>query len=176
MTKSIITTSINVVYENRFATVYDNDVLFPSGVAGRYLRTRWKAPYGVVVVPVQGDRVILLEHYRYAELSLSIELPQGFGSDGSTPMEDAARELFEETGLRPLSIRPLITTGKDFVNHIFIAEIEAGAVPEAGNAEDTEAISAFHTIRLDDIALSTIAGMGIMDPITIIGLLSVARS
>jgi ADP-ribose pyrophosphatase len=173
VTKEIITTKENVVYENRFVTVFDNDVRFPSGVEGKYIRVRWKAPYGVIVVPVQSGEIIMLEHYRYAEQAMSIELPQGFGNVGSTPLECASRELAEETGLKALSICPLFTTGHDFVNHFFAAEIAPDAIPSFEEAEDTEAISRFHRIRLSDVSLDSMAQMGIFDPVTITGLLAI---
>lgn len=174
MSLEIKTTKENVVYENLFVKAYDNDVVFPSGVAGRYFRTRWTAPYGVVVIPVIDGKVVLLEHYRYAELSFSIEAPQGFGNDGSTPMLDAERELFEETGLRATSMTHLFSSGKDFENHVFSAVIAQGSTPHAVNAEDTESIRGFHTMDLTEISPRAISERGIFDPLTIAGVLAVA--
>jgi len=176
MTLEIETVAENVVFDNKFVTAFNNDVIFPSGVAGRYFRTKWKAPYGVAIIPVQNNKVILLEHYRYAELSTSIEIPQGFGSFGSTPEEDAKRELFEETGFHVTTLSPLISTGKDMINYIFVADIQSREAPHPGNAEDTESISKYHSIDVSHISAETISKMGIFDALTIVGLLALVNS
>lgn len=176
MSLEIETIRENIVFDNKFVTAYNNDVIFPSGVEGRYFRTKWKAPYGVAIVPVQKGRVILLEHYRYAELSTSIEIPQGFGSFGSTPEEDARRELFEETGFQVSSLRLLISTGKDMVNHVFVAEITSSEQPHQANSEETESISRYHSISVEEISTEAIIKMGIFDALTIVGLLALATN
>lgn len=176
MSQEIRTVAERVVYSNRFVEVFDNDVLFPSGVSGRYFRTRWKAPYGVAVVPVRNGKVVLVEQYRYAELSTSIEVPQGFGEPGSTPLEDAARELWEETGLKAKSIKHLLTLGRDFENHVFLAEIDGDTAPVVDNAEGTESISRYHEIDLATVTPQTMAAMGIFDALTVSALLSARLS
>lgn len=175
MSQEIETITENVVFDNKFVTAFNNDVRFPSGVNGHYFRVKWKAPYGVAVIPIQNGKVILLEHFRYAELSSSIELPQGFGSFGGTPEEDAARELFEETGFEVTALRPLISTGKDMVNYVFVAEISPDTVPHPGHAEETESISKYHSIDVSEISATKIAEMGIFDALTIVGLLALVN-
>lgn len=170
--QEIKTLAEKVVYENRFVQVYDNEVEFPSGANGTYFRTRWKAPHGVAVIPVQDGSVLLLENFRYAELSFSVEIPQGFGTYGSSPAEDAIRELKEEMGFVPLHMEPLMETGRDFVTHVYVAEIKSGDAPSWAHAEDTESIRRYHTIRVDDINPRSLASLGVFDPLSLAALLA----
>ncbi|HEV2560525.1 MAG TPA: NUDIX hydrolase [Rhizomicrobium sp.] len=101
----IRTTSERLVYENKFARVFDNDVRFPGEVRGTYLKLQWRAPYSVAVLPVLEDgRYFLVRPFRYASNSWSLEVPKGFGLQGLEPAEIAARELAEETGLTSPSL------------------------------------------------------------------------
>ena len=53
---------------------------------------------GVCVLPVCGDRVILLREYRYPLRSFQWSIPGGILEAGEDPGEAAKRELLEETG------------------------------------------------------------------------------
>lgn len=172
MTK-IETIRENVVYENDFVTVFDDDVRFSSGFVGRYFRYRWKAPYGVAIVPVCEDDVILIKNYRYAEKSLSVEIPQGFGCFGKTPEEDASRELFEETGLIARKIENLFVLGSDFKTFVFVANVDDVVNISNCNAELSESISSYQRISIDRIKYLDLEVMGIFEPITIAALLAV---
>lgn len=92
----------NIVYKNKFATVYDNDVLFASGREGKYIRFEWNAKAGVGILPVYKDTAYMVRNHRYGQPNSSIEVPQGFVEDiedMNNIQEVAKRELFEETGI-----------------------------------------------------------------------------
>ncbi|WP_150127384.1 NUDIX hydrolase [Agrobacterium sp. RAC06] len=161
-----------VVYENEFVTVFDDVVKFPSGKNGTYFRYRWKAPHGVAIVPIHGCDVILIQNYRYAEKSLSIEVPQGFGCFGRTPQEDASRELFEETGLTAQKFEQLLVLGADFKTFVFVAEIDDLAQVSNQNAEVSESISSYRRIPIEKISHLDFGAAGIFDPVTIAALLA----
>ena len=160
-----------VVFLNRFVTVYDNDVAFPDGSTGTYFRTRWNAPHGVAIVPVCDDKVILLENYRYAELGWSVEIPQGFGTQGSTPRDDALRELREETGFEATEIEPLLSIGRDYVTYAFIARIP-DVLPSRDRLEHSESVRRYLTIAIDEIAPDRLAAVGVHDAMTLACLLA----
>lgn len=90
-----------LVYENRFATVYDDDVEFPGGRIGRYLRVvEGSGRPGVAVLATCGERFALVRVYRYPLEEWEWGVPRGFGH-GDDPMASARAELVEELGAEP---------------------------------------------------------------------------
>ena len=51
------------------------------------------------MLPIEGDRCILLRQYRFAIGEYLCEAPAGTLDPGETPLDTARRELIEETGL-----------------------------------------------------------------------------
>lgn len=166
----IETVENRVVYENDFITIFDDLVRFPDGHTGTYLRSRWKAPHGVAIVPIIGDKVLLLNNFRYTEQANSIEIPQGFGLFGATPEDDARRELFEETGLTAYKLEPLTVFGQDYKTHVFIARFPASVVPTAVSQEATESIASYEWMPIHSISLSAIQEAGIYEAGTVAAL------
>ncbi|RKQ71016.1 NUDIX domain-containing protein [Litorimonas taeanensis] len=171
MLKAIKTIKVTPVYENDFVSVYDNDVLFPSGKKGSYFRTQWKAPYGVAILPIYMGQALLINTYRYAELSHSLEVPQGFGTEGSTPVEDARRELSEEIGAKGEDFLPIGKTGKAFETYLFQTTLPEKFSPAFNNVEDTESISGVKLFSLNTLKNTSFEDLGIFDAVTQICLL-----
>lgn len=83
-------------------------------LAGRDGTTKRRAvlrhPGAVVVLPLLDDRrVVLIENRRPALGETLLELPAGTLEGEAPPIEQAARELQEETGYSATQIRPLTT-------------------------------------------------------------------
>ena len=88
---------------------------------GKYVRAlrrgRWEyagrtnGVRAVVILAKDQENIVLVEQYRVAIGTRSLELPAGLIGDGSGPQEDAEeaarRELEEETGFRPGKIETL---------------------------------------------------------------------
>lgn len=159
-----------LVYENDYVQVYDDEVKFPTGNKGTYFRTKWKAPYGVAIVPTDGERAILIRSFRYTENHVVTEVPQGFGTVSSSPEKDAERELFEETGLIGGNLSHIATFGKEFVTYLFLCDISSKEKPSRKNQEDTESIIEFVEISLDDLSFDQLTRAGITDPLTVAAL------
>ncbi|MFF4342729.1 NUDIX hydrolase [Kitasatospora sp. NPDC001540] len=88
-----------LAYRNRFVDVYDDEVAFPDGTDGRYLRIRHRGEgLGVVVLPVRDGAVGLVRTYRYPLGRLQWGLPRGFSHDRD-PLVTARTELHEELGV-----------------------------------------------------------------------------
>jgi 8-oxo-dGTP pyrophosphatase MutT (NUDIX family) len=64
-----------------------------------------------IVVPVlqtpQGKQFVMVRQWRHGSRSMSLEFPGGVFEPGQNPLEAAARELLEETGYKPGSIRKI---------------------------------------------------------------------
>lgn len=109
----------NIVYENRFATIYDDDVLFPNGTKGKYIRFEWNIPYGVVIVASnKKEQILLIKQYNYRKSRWEWSVPAGMGVEGVEPENQAIAELREETGFSLdklnflFSLREVIETQK----------------------------------------------------------------
>jgi ADP-ribose pyrophosphatase len=88
-----------LVYSNKYLHLYDDDVHFPSGNAGTYVRVRWAAPYSVAVLAkTPRDEYVLIRQYNYAREDWMLQVPKGMGEAALSPIEAAEKELLEETG------------------------------------------------------------------------------
>jgi len=85
----------------------------------------------VIVVPVletpRGKKFVMVRQWRHGSHCLSLEFPGGVSEPGEEPGDAAAREMLEETGYRPGSMRkigefnpnPAIMSNRA---HFFLAE------------------------------------------------------
>lgn len=98
--KDIETLDSKIVYQNKWLTVREDKILRASGNEGIYGVV--EKPDFAIIIPIEGDHVYLVEQYRYTIGERQIEFPQGAWEDkpDSSPLELAAGELREETGLR----------------------------------------------------------------------------
>ncbi len=113
----------------------------------------------------------MLRNYRYAEQDYSLKIPQGFGIEGSTPEQDARRELLEETGLEPASLKPLVCFGSLYKTYLFLwCPVSLPTLRHDGQ-ELTEAITGYELLPLEGISLTMLDALGIHDPITISALM-----
>jgi 8-oxo-dGTP pyrophosphatase MutT (NUDIX family) len=87
------------VYVNAWMTVREDTVRRADGTAGIYGVI--DKPTYALIIPVDGDRLHLVEQFRYPLQLRRWEFPQGTAPDraGLEPAELAVRELREETGL-----------------------------------------------------------------------------
>lgn len=103
---AIVTRVEHIVFENPWVRVYNDDVAFPGGRAGTYLRiTHANDGTPAVIVPVSAGRIGLVRTYRYPLGAYSWEFPRGFATgDAATT---AAAELREELGATARSLRTI---------------------------------------------------------------------
>jgi 8-oxo-dGTP pyrophosphatase MutT (NUDIX family) len=95
---SITTLSSRDVYRNHWMRVREDDILRSNGKKGIYGVV--EKDDAAIIIPLDGDRIWLVEQYRYPIKEQAIELPQGGWEMADADPEELARgELKEETGL-----------------------------------------------------------------------------
>lgn len=117
---------------------------------------------GVVVIPVQNSTYLLQRQVRRATERPHLQFPRGFGelaeSGPSDTHRDAARELFEETGLTASMVRTLGTIYLDpgLLSNpvsVVIAQVEIpDDLVELGEQLGEEAIGEYVTATLADLS------------------------
>jgi len=106
-----------------FVSVYDDTVVLPTGK--QIVFTTIKLKDFVSVLPIDGDKVVLIEILRYPRNEDSLEIPSGHIEEGESPEEAAVRELAEETGykggrlVKMFSYHPLSRSTQ--TAHLFVA-------------------------------------------------------
>jgi ADP-ribose pyrophosphatase len=92
-------TSSRVVYRNRWMEVQEDEFLREDGSPGLYAVVH--KPDYAVILPIDNERIYMVQQYRYPVSGQYWELPQGSWEDepGKNPAELARAELREETGL-----------------------------------------------------------------------------
>lgn len=133
------------VYANSWMTVREDAIRRPDGSEGIFGVV--DKPTAAVVVPVDGDRLHLVEQFRYPVGQRRWEFPMGTAPDRAEldPAELAARELAEETGLVAgrmellgrLDIAPGMSSQRE---HVFLAtELTAGPPRREHQEQDMRA-------------------------------------
>ncbi len=170
------TLSGEVKYDNRWITVTEYQVINPSGGKGIYGKVHFKNK-AIGIVPIDKDlNTWLVGQYRYTLNAWHWEIPEGGGNLTQDPLENAKRELQEETGLKASSWTQIIhlhtsNSVTDEEGHIFLAE----DLKQGSNAlEETEADLKVWKLPLKD-ALEMVLNGKITDSLSIMAILKVAR-
>lgn len=101
--KSIATLSSREVYRNPWMRLREDEILRSNGKKGLYGVV--EKDECAVIIPIQDDRVWLVDQYRYTIGERAMELPQGgWEMEIESPEELARGELKEETGLTAQSM------------------------------------------------------------------------
>lgn len=136
------TLSSRRVYANSWMTVREDAVRRADGSDGIYGVV--DKPTAAVVVPLDGDRLHLVEQFRYPVAQRRWEFPMGTAPDRAEldPARLAARELAEETGLVAgrmellgcLDIAPGMSSQRE---HVFLAtELREGPARRERTEQD----------------------------------------
>lgn len=145
---------VGVVYADAYLSVVRDAVRFRDGRLGSHIRVVPATPCaGSVVLPVTGDGVLLVRHYRHAPRAWLWEAPRGFADPGEDPERTAARELSEELGLTPEELVRLGTVHTDSGISASRAALFLGRVsgpPAPDRAEGIDDVRHLSPAELDD--------------------------
>lgn len=96
---SIETLSSREIYRNPWMRLREDEILRSNGKRGIYgVVEKHEA---AIILPIEGERIWLVEQFRYTIKQRALELPQGSWESAIDNPEELARgELKEETGLR----------------------------------------------------------------------------
>jgi ADP-ribose pyrophosphatase len=163
------------VYENRWISVDEHQVINPSGGRGIYGKVHFHNK-AIGVIPVDDENnTWLVGQWRYPLSEWSWEIPEGGGQLSDDPLEAARRELKEETGLTAqkwtlIQRTHLSNSVSDEEGLIFLAE---GLQHGEAEPEETEDL-VIRKIPLKE-ALAMVLDGRITDSLTVMGLLKLAR-
>lgn len=130
-----------LVDDDRRAVLSIADVELPDGV--RFEQYVLRLPPAVVVVVLDDtDRVLMLHRHRFILDRWVWELPGGYLDPDEDPAVCALREVEEETGWRPHTVKQLVTFQPavgtiDQPNRVYLARSAdiAGSTPDVNEAE-----------------------------------------
>lgn len=130
---------VGIAYQDQYRMILRDAVRFPNGLAGTYVRIVRDGVPGVIVFPVYQRQVLLIRHFRHATRTWHIEVPRGYGEEGTSGEENARRELKEEIGA---TTSRLVALGQAYpdtgalseYNNFFYAEVETYGDIEADEA------------------------------------------
>lgn len=154
------------LYDGRVVVLEVDRVRLPGG--GETLREVVRHRGAAVVLAVRDDgRLLLVRQHRYPVAETLLELPAGTLEDGEDPLHCAARELAEETGCAPASLRRLGTfySAPGYTDERLHAVLATGLVPAEATPDPDEIIEVeAHSV---DAVLEMISSGGIRDAKTI---------
>lgn len=103
---------------------------------------------GVVIVPRFGDKFILEDQYRYPVCGKHLAFPRGHCEHGSTPEQDAAREIKEEcNGAELINIQYLGKTYPETNSDAWHCSVFLGEVQGLSGSKDTIAQDGYEGIE-----------------------------
>ena len=90
---------VTTLARSRLFHIEQVDLEFSNGNTRKFERLRSNAPGSVLMIPVDGDELVLIREYAAGTDRYELGFPKGAIDPGEQPQEAAARELREEIGL-----------------------------------------------------------------------------
>jgi ADP-ribose pyrophosphatase len=158
---------VGVAYQDPYLRLLRDAVVFPGGNQGVHHRVLANSdPSGVAVLPLLGEQIVLIRHFRHPSRRWHWEIPRGGVEPGMTVEETARTELGEEIGatleqLVPLGMVNASTALISGAVALFLGRVHAFGAPQLN-----EGIAAIRTASVTDVE-AMIAASEITDSITL---------
>lgn len=110
---------------------------------------------GVAILPIYDGKVVLIREYRHPVAKWCWEIPRGFGEPAASALDNAKKELFEETGIKRAEfvhlgqLMPESGLMSDRVD-VFIADVKELNCTTL-NKEANEVINSVRLFGLDEL-------------------------
>ncbi|WP_226572684.1 ADP compounds hydrolase NudE [Mangrovibacter yixingensis] len=119
--------NVETVARSRLFNVESVDLEFSNGVHRVYERMRPSEREAVMIVPILGDKLVLIREYAVGTESYELGFPKGLIDPGEMPFDAANRELQEEVGFgsHQLSFLKKVTMAPSYFSskmNIIVAE------------------------------------------------------
>lgn len=99
---------IGILSQDLYIMTLRDLVVFPDGCKFGHTRvihsTNLSGKYGVIILPVLENRVLLINHFRHSTRQWHLEVPRGYGETGLSSEENVYKELAEEVGAETSSV------------------------------------------------------------------------
>lgn len=145
---------IGVIMCDPWFYVIRDAVEFSDGSRRMHARVINRNGNGSAILPVIGENIVLVRHFRHPLRRAILEIPRGGIELGSSPEDTAHAEIFEEIGGIIRRIQPLgFLYGSSNLYgsgaHLFFAELEAVGLPQVG--EGITSIEQFSIPEFEDL-------------------------
>jgi ADP-ribose pyrophosphatase len=94
-----------IVHQNPWSLVRHHSLTWPNGKPGDYYVL--ELPDACCIIAIQNNQLMTVTQYRLPIDKISTEMPMGRIEKNETPEQGAARELEEETGLKPKNLKKI---------------------------------------------------------------------
>lgn len=137
------------IFSGKIISVQVDTVELPNG--NKTTRELVRHPGAAAVLPIMGDKIVVVEQYRKPFEKFLIEIPAGKLDPNEDPLVCAARELEEETGYQAGSIRLLnkFYTSPGFADELLYLYVAEQLVAGPSKPDEDEFL-AVQAITLDE--------------------------
>lgn len=130
------------IYENKFISLFDEEVKAPTGIKVNYGRVSFKRLAASVLI-FKEDKILLVGQHRYPNNFYSWETIQGGGELTDDPETIAKKELKEEAKLEAIKLIKICETTTsnsvtDELAHLYFCDLDNATFSNERNPDDTE--------------------------------------
>lgn len=131
---------VEAVARSRLFTIEAVDLAFSNGAHRVYERMKPSNREAVMIVPILGDDLILIQEYAVALESYELGFPKGLIDPGESAFEAADRELKEEAGFGARQLESLgkLTMAPSYFSSKMNIVVAEGLYPEKLEGDEPE--------------------------------------